>query len=266
MSSGRFVERVRAERPLVHCITNIVVANFQANGLLALGASPVMADSPEEVEEMAGAASCTVLNIGTLRRDSLFSMELAGRAAAESGSPVVVDPVGAGATRFRREAVQRILRTVRVALIRCNAGELAAIAGENWRASGVDAGSGDMDICSVAERVAREHSCLVAVTGESDIVTDGSVTLKIEGGHELLSSLTGAGCLLSSVCGAFLAVGSETPLEAVAEALKFYKTAGELAAADASGPGSFQPAFLDHLYLLDGVETAGRQVTGEARA
>ncbi|MET3574291.1 hydroxyethylthiazole kinase [Bhargavaea ullalensis] len=266
MSSGSFTDRVRAQRPLVHCITNIVVANFQANGLLALGASPVMADSPEEVGEMARAASCTVLNIGTLHSDSLHSMELAGKAAAGAGRPVVLDPVGAGATSFRREAVRRILGNLDVTLIRCNAGELAAIAAEDWQASGVDAGSGKMDVRAVAERTAREHGCLVAVTGKVDYVTDGMKTFRIEGGHELLSRVTGTGCLLSAVCGAFIAAAGDSKLEAVAEALKFYKTAGELAAAGVQGPGTFGTAFIDQLYLLEGVEAAAVAETREVRA
>ncbi|WP_040225997.1 hydroxyethylthiazole kinase [Bhargavaea cecembensis] len=253
MNGDRLLERLRAERPLIHCITNIVVANFQANGLLALGASPVMADAPEEAGEMSAAASCTVLNIGTLRADSLLAMELAGRSAAGAGHPVVLDPVGAGATAFRKEAVQRILGNVDVKLIRCNAGELAAIAGEEWQASGVDAGDGEMDIPRVAEKVAIEKGCLVAVTGETDVLTDGRETVFISGGHPLLSKVTGAGCLLSAVCGAFLAAGPEDPFRAAETALRFYKRAGERAAGGAEGPGSFQSAFLDALYRLDQV-------------
>lgn len=247
--SGMLTE-LRERRPLVHCMTNIVVANFQANGLLALGASPVMADAPEEVEEMASAASCTVLNIGTLRLGTLEAMEMAGRAANGAGKPVVLDPVGAGATRFRREAVSRLLGAMEIMLIRCNAGELAAIAGVDWQASGVDAGQGEMDVEAVAAQVARQHGCLVAVTGQTDVLADGERTVRISGGHPVMSRITGAGCLLSAVCGAFLAAGND-PFRAVATALAFYKAAGGRAAEKSSLPGSFLPAFIDQMALLE---------------
>ncbi|EMR06378.1 Hydroxyethylthiazole kinase [Bhargavaea cecembensis DSE10] len=248
---SRLLSELRESRPLVHCMTNIVVANFQANGLLALGASPVMAAAPEEAEEMAAAASCTVLNIGTLHREALEAMELAGKSANRAGNPVILDPVGAGATRFRRDAVSRLLGALDVALIRCNAGELAAIAGVDWRASGVDAGEGTMDTEEVAAQVARQHGCLVAVTGETDVLTDGERTVRIGGGHPAMSRITGAGCLLSAVCGAFLTAGKDDPFRSVAAALAFYKAAGEGAAETSSVPGSFLPAFIDLLALLE---------------
>ena len=170
--------KLRVEQPLIHCITNIVVANFQANGLLALGASPVMADAIEEAAEIAAVSSATVLNIGTLKRDTVEAIVLAGKSAVKHGSPVVLDPVGAGATTFRKESVQRILNEVDVTLIRCNAGELAAIAGVDWQAKGVDAGQGDADIEEIAKNVAVKYNCLVAVSGTIDIVTDDTNSSK----------------------------------------------------------------------------------------
>jgi hydroxyethylthiazole kinase len=263
---SKLVSELRDKRPLVHCMTNIVVANFQANGLLALGASPVMADAPEEAGEMATAASCTVLNIGTLHRESLEAMELAGGAANRAGNPVVLDPVGAGATRFRRDAVSRLLGTVDVTLIRCNAGELAAIAGVDWQASGVDAGEGEMDAEAVAAEVASRHGCLVAVTGETDVLTDGEKIVRISGGHPVMSRITGAGCLLSAVCGAFLSAGKEDPFRSVAAALAFYKAAGERAAETSSLPGSFLPAFIDRLAVLGDGDFKVPEPTEEVRA
>lgn len=245
------IQKLREERPLIHCITNIVVANFQANGLLALGASPVMADAIEEAAEIAAVSSCTVLNTGTLKKDTVTSMLLAGKSANQQGIPVVLDPVGAGATAFRKEAVLRILKEVDVTLIRCNAGELAAIAGVDWRFKGVDAGEGEADITALAEEVARTHNCVVAVTGPWDIVADQHGTSCVTGGHPLMSHLTGAGCLLSAVAGAFLAVAEEDPFNAVTTALAFYKKAGEKAAEHASGPGDFKIHFLNALYALE---------------
>ncbi|QUW20433.1 hydroxyethylthiazole kinase [Sporosarcina sp. Marseille-Q4063] len=246
--------KLRAEQPLIHCITNIVVANFQANGLLALGASPVMADAIEEAAEIAAVSSATVLNIGTLKRDTVEAIILAGKSAVKHGSPVVLDPVGVGATSFRKENVQRILNEVDVTLIRCNAGELAAIAGVDWQAKGVDAGDGDADIEEIAKEVARKHNCLVAVSGTIDIVTDGHEIMKITGGHPLMTRVTGVGCLLSSVVGAFLAVAHENQMEAAATALTFYKCAGEKAAKLAVGPGDFAVHFLNALYSEEAFE------------
>lgn len=242
-----FLEKLRRENPLVHCITNIVVANFQANGLLALGASPIMADSVEEVAEMSAISSCTVLNIGTLKQDTVAAMLIAGKSANEHSVPVVLDPVGAGATAFRRATVKKILHEIDVSLIRCNAGELAAIAGIEWNARGVDAGEGQVDISVIAKETAQKLDCLIAVTGEIDILTDGTRLLEISGGHPLMSKVTGSGCLLSAVAGAFLAISNKNDFEAVAEALRFYKKAGERASANASAPGQFAVHFLDGL-------------------
>nr|WP_172370751.1 hydroxyethylthiazole kinase [Sporosarcina jiandibaonis] len=246
--------KLRAEQPLIHCITNIVVANFQANGLLALGASPVMADAIEEAAEIAAVSSATVLNIGTLKRDTVEAMILAGKSATKNGSPVVLDPVGAGATSFRKDCVRQILNEVDITLIRCNAGELAAIAGGVWQAKGVDAGEGDADIEDIAKDVARKHNCVVAVSGTVDILTDGIEIIKITGGHPLMTRVTGVGCLLSSVVGAFLAVARENKMEGAATALTFYKRAGEKAAELAEGPGDFAVHFLNALYSEEDIE------------
>lgn len=245
------IEQLRKEQPLVHCITNFVVANFQANGLLAIGASPVMADAIEEAEDIAGIAACSVLNIGTLKQQTVDAMILSGKSARAAGKPVVLDPVGAGATPFRRASVLKVLEEVDVTLIRCNAGELAAIADIPWNAKGVDAGEGQADIGKVAKQVAQNYRCLVAVSGEVDIVTDGESTITITGGHPMMTTITGTGCLLSSVVGAFLAVGADRPLEAAADALSFYKRAGEQTANSSKGPGDFAMNFLNTLHSLD---------------
>jgi len=244
------LKKLRVEQPLIHCITNIVVANFQANGLIAIGASPVMADAVEEAAEIASISACTVLNIGTLNHNTVEAMILAGKSAVEHGKPVVLDPVGAGASAYRKNTVLRILNEVNVTLLRCNAGELAAIADVEWQAKGVDAGQGDMDIEALAKLVAAHYDCLVAVTGPEDIVTDGKKVVSISGGHPIMTRITGTGCLLSSVTGAFLAVGNENPLEAVATALTYYKKAGEKAEKLSYGPGDFATLFLNTLNTL----------------
>lgn len=146
------LEKVREKGPLVHNITNIVVANDSANGLLAIGASPIMASAKEEMAELAKMADVLVINIGTLDGELVEAMKIAGRAANVAGTPVVLDPVGVGATSYRRKVVQELLSEIKFAAIRGNAGELAAIAGEVWEAKGVDAGVGSADVLTIAEK------------------------------------------------------------------------------------------------------------------
>ncbi|REB07970.1 hydroxyethylthiazole kinase [Sporosarcina sp. BI001-red] len=250
---------LRRTNPLVHCITNIVVANFQANGLLALGASPIMADSLEEAADIAAISSCTLLNIGTLDSTTVDSMIAAGKGALQHERPLVLDPVGAGATSFRKQTVAKLLNKLDFTLIRGNAGEIAAIAGVAWNAKGVDAGSGDIDIVDAAKQVARQNDCIVAVTGETDLVTDGEQVIRISGGHKLMSLVTGSGCLLSAVAGAFLAVSHGNTLQTVAESLAFYKKSGEIAAEQSFGPGDFAMNFLNTLHSLNSEDVSDDQ-------
>lgn len=251
MRQQTVLKNLRQTKPLVHCITNIVVANFQANGLLALGASPIMADSLEESAEIAAISSCTLLNTGTLDLTTVDSMIAAGKSAIQHGRPLILDPVGAGATAFRKQTVDHLLDTLDFSLIRGNAGEIAAIAGVAWHAKGVDAGSGDVDITDAAKQVALQNNCLVAVTGETDLVTDGERVIRISGGHELMSLVTGSGCLLSAVAGAFLAVSQGDALHTAAESLALYKKAGEIAAEQSFGPGDFAMNFLNTLHSTE---------------
>lgn len=251
MTRSTLLHELRTQSPLVHCITNIVVANFQANGLLALGASPIMADAIEEAADVSAVSSCTLLNIGTLDSSAVESMIAAGKSASFKERPLVLDPVGAGATAFRKRTVEKLLKELSFTLIRGNAGEIASIAGVEWEAKGVDAGDGSANIVEAAKDVALRHRCLVAVTGEVDIVTDGERVIEITGGHPLMARITGMGCLLSAVCAAFLSVGMHAPIEATAYSLAFYKKAGELAAERASGPGDFAVHFLNALFQME---------------
>lgn len=256
-----YLNQVRERNPLVHNITNTVVTNFTANGLLALGASPFMAYAHEEVEDVARMADAVVLNIGTLNESVVQSILLAGRSANANGVPVVFDPVGAGATPYRTEAALTIMKQVKTAVLRGNVAEVACIAGEPWAIKGVDAGEGAGDAAQLARRAARKLGCIVAVTGKEDIVTDGETTAVIGNGHPLLTKVTGAGCLLSSVVGAFLAVSGEARLDAVTEALAFYGIAAEMAYEQSRerGPGSFQIEFLNQLAAVTPDDVAERQ-------
>ena len=245
------IHKIRSENPIIHCITNHVVSNFQANGLLAIGASPIMGEAKEEVEELVAISRALSLNIGTLNKELVDSMIIAGKQANKRNIPVILDPVGAGATAFRKDAIQKILTEVDISVLRCNAGELAAIGGVEWSAKGVDAGQGNMDTEELATRVAREHRLVVAVTGETDIVADASKVEKITGGDQMMGSVTGMGCLLSAVTAAFVAVSPENPTAATIEALRFYAAAGEKAAETSKGPGSFSETFLDVLFGVE---------------
>lgn len=243
--------KVREGNPLVHNITNVVVTNFTANGLLALGASPVMAYAAEEVADMAKIASSLVLNIGTLNPQTVESMILAGKAANEADIPVVFDPVGAGATRYRTETAQRILSEVNVSIVRGNAAEVANIVGEQWEIKGVDAGTGKGNVVELAIAAAEKLKTIVVITGKEDVVTDGVTTYTVANGHPILTKVTGTGCLLSSVIGAFAAV-EKNLISASVAALSYYGVAAENAAKTTveKGPGSFQIEFLNQLSLV----------------
>ena len=243
------LEKVREVNPLVHNITNVVVTNFTANGLLALGASPVMAYAAEEAADMAKIASSLVLNIGTLNPQTVDSMIIAGKAANESNVPVIFDPVGAGATQYRTETAQKIMSDVEVSVIRGNAAEIANVIGEKWEIKGVDAGTAAKgNIVDLAITAAQKLNCVVVITGKEDVVSDGTTTYSVSNGHPLMTKVTGMGCLLTSVIGAF--AGVETDLiQASVGALTYYGIAAEKAAEKtaALGPGSFQIEFLNQL-------------------
>ncbi len=250
MRTGTDLHLIRERKPLVHQITNYVVMNETANATLALGALPVMAHALQEVEEMAAAASALVLNIGTLSDDWVEAMLLAGRAANRAGAPVVLDPVGAGATAYRTETSRRLLEELDVAVVRGNSAEIATLAGQVAEIRGVEAigGAGGPEL---ARDAARALGCVAAVTGPVDHVSDGERTISVANGHELLGTVTGTGCMSTAITGCFLAVRPDNPLEAAAEALVAFGVAGEDAAKGAKGPGSFHVALYDALYALE---------------
>jgi hydroxyethylthiazole kinase len=248
VSPGQTLRVLRERRPLVHQITNYVVMNETANATLALGALPVMAHALQEVEEMAAAADALVLNIGTLSEQWVEAMLLAGKATK---GPIVLDPVGAGATRYRTETAKRLLAELDVAVVRGNSAEIATLAGQEAEIRGVESieltGSG----AELAREAARSLGTVVAVTGPTDHVSDGARVIAVSNGHELLATVSGTGCMSTAVTGAFLAVKPDAPLEAAAEALVAFGVAGEDAARDARGPGTFHAALYDALYSLD---------------
>jgi len=250
-SISEVLQKVRQNNPLVHNITNVVVTNFTANGLLALGASPVMAYAAEEAADMAKLASALVLNIGTLNSQNVEAMLIAGKSANQHNVPVIFDPVGAGATRYRTETARKIMKEVNVSIIRGNAAEIANVVGEDWEIKGVDAVNANGDVIELAITAARKLNSVVVITGKEDVVTDGKSTYLVANGHQILTKVTGTGCLLTSVIGAFTGV-EKNLLQAAASALVFYGIAAEKAASLAAdkGPGSFQVEFLNQLSLV----------------
>jgi hydroxyethylthiazole kinase len=258
VSPGATLAAIRAAKPLVHQLTNYVVMNETANATLALGALPVMAHAREEVEEMVGLAGALVLNIGTLSPHWVDAMLAAGKAANERGIPVVLDPVGAGATRYRTETAKRLLDEVDVTVLRGNAGEIAVLVGVEAEVRGVESIAAGAEPAELARQAARTLGVVASVTGPVDHVSDGDRVLAVANGHELLATVTGTGCMSTAITGCFAAVQPDRPLEAAAEALAAFGVAGEDAAAQAAGPGTFHAGLYDALYALDPETLDGR--------
>jgi hydroxyethylthiazole kinase len=258
VTAGDSLRRLRETKPLVHQITNYVVMNETANATLALGALPVMAHAREEVEDMAAIAGALVLNIGTLSPHWVEAMLLAGRVANDRGTPVVLDPVGAGATTYRTETAKRILDAIDVTVLRGNAGEVATLVGVDAEVRGVESIAGGGDPADLARQAARQLGVVASVTGPVDHVSDGETVIAIANGHPMLAAITGTGCISSALTGCFLAVNREAPLAAAAEALVAFGVAGEDAAIGAKGPGSFHVALYDELAALDPVTLDAR--------
>lgn len=252
------IDEVRSQNPLVHNITNIVVANDSANGLLAIGASPFMSNTVEEMEEVAAIADVIVLNMGTLNEEQLEAMIIAGKKANQLVKPVVLDPVGVGATTYRKQATLHLLKHVQPTLIRGNAGEIAVLASANWEVKGVDAGTGSGNIQSIAEKLATQQQTFVSVSGEMDTITDGTSTYFIKNGTAYFTKMTGAGCLNSCICGAFLATDKNVSLESIVVGSAMYALAGELVAEQLASiaVGSFRNNLLDKLSGLNSIEVS----------
>ncbi|MDB5368534.1 MAG: Hydroxyethylthiazole kinase [Roseomonas sp.] len=254
------IARLRAAAPLVHNITNYVVANLTANALLAVGASPAMVEAEEEVAEFVRRAAALVVNIGTLTAPRRVAMHRAAAAAAEAGVPWILDPVAAGATGFRLETAQ-VLAAQRPAVVRGNASEILALAGQTAGSRGVDSVHAAEAARDAARGLARRLGTVVAVTGAVDYVTDGARMMAVANGHALLTRVTGTGCTATALIGAFLGAGLP-PMEAALAGLVLLGVAAEHAAAEAAGPASFQVALLDRLALTDDAAlAAGARVT-----
>ena len=245
------LEAIRRNRPLVHSLTNFVVMNETANVILCIGALPIMSHAKEEVEEMVSVAGALVLNIGTLTPDWIDAMELAGKRANEKGIPVILDPVGAGATKLRTDSCRRLLDEVKVSVVRGNAAEVATLAGMSAEIRGVESISASDAAEVIGREFASKSGVTAAITGVVDIVSDGKRTAKISNGHVMLSKVVGTGCMSSVMVASFAAVDSD-PLLAAVGGLTAFGIAGEMAASvSGDRPGTFHAEIYNALYALD---------------
>jgi hydroxyethylthiazole kinase len=240
---------IRKKQPLIHHITNTVAIGDTANLTLHLGALPIMATAAEEAAEMTGQASALVLDIGTLSSGLAQSMLLAGRKANELGIPIILDPVGAGATRLRTHTSLRLLDELAVAVVRGNEGAIGTLSGAGVEMKGVESVTGVADPAAVARKMARSWQAVVAITGKRDIVSDGTRVLAVENTHPWLQAVSGTGCLATAAIAAFVAV-EHNHLVATVGALAAFGLAAELAAEETTGPSSFKIALFDHIYNL----------------
>lgn len=273
------IKDVRGTHPLVHCITNYVTVNDVANSILAIGGSPIMADALEEVEAVVSKSKALVLNIGTLNENTVKAMILAGKTANAKNIPVILDPVGAGFTPYRTEAAKKILDEVGVGIIRGNLSEIASLAGIKSANKGVDASDSITDSqnlvaninpASIAKNLAQKYSTVIAITGQTDIISNGNCCYKIRNGHPLLSKVTGTGCMATGLIAAFAGANSATTsginttaatsgvslLSAAVAGIASMGIAGEIAFAKAGndGTGSFHIAIIDALSRMSDVE------------
>lgn len=253
-------ETVKETSPLIHNITNYVTVNDCANVLLACGASPIMADAVEEAAEITSICAGLVINIGTLNSNTIAAMQLAGKVANALQHPVVLDPVGAGASKLRTETAQKLLQDIQFTVIRGNISEIKTLALGSGSTNGVDANVADRvteetleEAVTFAKAFAQETNAVVAITGAIDIVTDGHTAYCIRNGHAIMSSITGTGCQLSALVCAFVTANPEQPLEATAAAVCAMGLAGELAyerLTALDGNASYRNYIIDAIYHM----------------
>lgn len=257
-------ENVRKNVPLVHCITNYVTVNDVANALLACGGSPIMADDIAEVSEITSISNALVLNIGTLNQRTIASMKKAGKTANEKGIPVVLDPVGAGASSLRNETARQLVEEVRFTAIRGNLSEISFLAGLSVSTRGVDSSeAGGNDAAAVALSAACKYGCTVAVTGAEDVITDGERVARIRNGVPQMGKITGTGCMLSGVIGAYVGANGDA-FAAVTAAVASMGIAGEISYEKygQTGTGSLRAGIIDALSRIDdqAIEQRGKIV------
>jgi hydroxyethylthiazole kinase len=243
------LDRVRLRQPVVHAISNTITASDVANALRAIGARPIMAFAVEEVGEIVSRADALMLNLGTPTPERVMAMVLAGRQANTLGKPVIFDPVGVTASRFRLDSARHILSELSLTVIKGNRAEIGSLAGMDGELRGLDAVAGPADLNAAAEALSRQTGAVVAVSGEQDLVVGGDRAVVVENGHPLMGRVTGTGCMLAAAIAAFAAVEPDGMIATVA-AVAYFGLAGERAGNQAKGPGTFKTALFDSLDIL----------------
>lgn len=243
------LDAIRKQSPLIHNITNLVVMNNTANALLAIGASPVMAHSIDEVADMTKIASALVLNIGTLDAKVVQSMEKSGLVAKEQNIPIVLDPVGVGATLFRGICCKQLIEKCSPNIIRGNASEIIALHSTQAKTKGVDSTDSSTDALAAAKALAKDTQSIVVVSGHIDYITNGVEVEEVKNGHPMMERVTGMGCTATAIIASFAAINAN-PFLAALHGMVVMGVAGEIAAEKSRGNGSLQMNFLDELYLL----------------
>lgn len=251
------INALRAQTPLVQCLTNQVVMNFTANILYAVGASPAMCDNPEEAADFAThVASGVLVNDGTPSAEQMEGMRLASAAAVAAGKPWVLDPVGAGGLQWRTGEVKKMMDANPATILRGNASEILGFLGTTSGGRGVEAIDSTLDAIDAARELARRYGCVVAVSGPVDVITDGDDVVKLANGSPMLAKVTGVGCSLGAVMAAYASVTN--PLDAAIAATSHLNIAAEISASEAKGPGSFVVGLLDALDALTPEQAADR--------
>jgi hydroxyethylthiazole kinase len=253
------LEQVRLQQPVVHAITNTVTAGDVADVLRAIGARPIMAVAVEEVEEILSRADALVLNLGTPTPERVKAMVLAGHQANSLGKPVIFDPVGVTASRFRFDSAQRILTELRLAVIKGNRAEIGRLAGMEGELRGLDAIAGPTDLLAAASSLSLQRGAVIAVSGEQDLIVGDGQVLMVANGHPLMGRITGTGCMLAAAIAAFTAVEPDAMVATVA-AVACFGLAGERAGHQGVGPGGFKSALIDSIHAL-----TAEQMRTEAR-
>ncbi len=243
------LNKVRANAPLVHNITNYVVMNNTANALLSIGASPVMAHAIEEVEDMCNIAGVLVINMGTLSPHWVEAMIKAGKRAVERNIPIVFDPVGMGATPYRNQTAKQIIEECKPTIIRGNASEIMALNNADIKTKGVDSTQAAESAVEAAKELAIKCNTTVVISGETDFITNGEETFSIKNGSELMPKVTGMGCTATAINGSFAAIENDQ-LKAATAAMAIMGICGEMAAEKSNGPGSLQMNFIDALFQI----------------
>ncbi|WP_137596830.1 hydroxyethylthiazole kinase [Paucilactobacillus kaifaensis] len=245
------LDQLRQENPIVFNISNFVTVQDVANGINSIGASPIMSEEVKEAEELVQMSAAVALNLGAFTTQQIQQIRTVGQLANQYQKPLILDPVAVGAVKYRQNVVTGLLNDFQADIIRGNAGEIAALAGVDWHAKGIDAGSGEYDIASIAKLCAQKQQCVVILSGPIDVISDGKQVVKISNGTPLFQLHVGSGDMLTSIVGAFAAVSTDY-FEVAQSACAVFATTGQLVAKHLNEelPGSFAVKLLDKLHLI----------------